>query len=276
MVVDRSSSMREEMEFEGRNESRFDVVRRVFADFVLGDKRKGLEGRPSDLLGLSSFALYAEENCPLTLDHENLVAFMEGIDPVVLPVVDRFGRFLKAPPDDGTAIGDALYHAVLVLINAEDAVMKSPKARLNYKIKSKIIILLTDGQQNAGDYRPVQAAETAKKNGIKIYSIAVVPKESIRVVDDLMGRRMVPLTDILDTSEIEAAARMTGGEFFKATDGESLAKIYSRIDELEKSRFSERVEDYDDHFQSWWAVPMGLALLVLEMLLRNTLFRTVP
>ena len=273
MVIDRSSSMREEMEFEGRSASRFDVVRKVFTNFVMGDKKRKLLGRPNDLLGLTSFALYPEENCPLTLDHKNLVAFMENIEPVLVPELDRFGRAIAAPPDDGTAIGDALYHAVLHLINAEEALEKHAKSEKNYKIKSKIIILLTDGLQNAGVYRPVEAAEAARDNNIKIYSIAVVPGES----SDDTGLRSSFMSDrFFDTREIRMAAEITGGKSYKATDGESLVEIYKEIDQLEKSTLSERVADYDERFQSWWAVPMGLGLLTIEIILRNTLFRTVP
>jgi Ca-activated chloride channel family protein len=273
MVIDRSSSMREKMEFEGRSASRFDVVRKVFTDFVMGDKRRKLLGRPSDLLGLTSFALYPEENCPLTLDHKNLVAFMETIEPVPVPELDRFGRAVAAPSDDGTAIGDALYHAVLHLINAEEALEKHAKSEKNYKIKSKTIILLTDGLQNAGEYRPVDAAEAARDNGIKIYSIAVVPGD---VRDDTDLRSFFMSDRFFDTREIRAAAEMTKGKFYKATDGESLVEIYKEIDKLEKSTLSERVSDYDEQFQSWWAVPMGLCLLTVEIILRNTLFRALP
>ena len=267
MVIDRSSSMREDMRFEGRTASRFDVVRKVFTDFVVGDKRRKLEGRPSDLLGLTSFALYPEENCPLTLDHKNLVAFMENIEPVALPYT--VGRRTYAPPDDGTAIGDATYHAVLHLINAEEALEKHARSEKNYRIKSKIVILLTDGQQNAGDYRPVDAARVAKDNNIKIYSIAVVPEEDF-------SPRSFFSEGILDTREIQAAAEITGGKFYRATDGESLIQIYREINKLEKSTFSERVADYEEQFQSWWAVPMGLILLTTEILLRNTIFRRIP
>ncbi len=264
MVIDRSSSMREQMEFEGVRASRFDVVRKVFTDFVLGNKDKKLPGRPNDLLGLTSFALFPEENCPLTLDHKNLVAFMENIEPVT-DNPRRRGGVVAEVLDDGTAIGDALYYAVLSLINAEDAVEKSPKTTRNYTIKSKIIILLTDGQQNAGEYDAVEAADAAKNNGIKIYSIAVVTDPRF------MGRM-----EFYNTKKIQWAAEETGGKFYKAADGESLAGIYREIDKLEKSRFSETIADYDELFQRWWIVPMGLVLLTVEIVLRNTLFRTVP
>ena len=266
MVIDRSSSMREEMYFEGRTASRFEVARNVFTDFVLGSKRKELPGRPNDMIGLTSFALYPEENCPLTLDHESLVALMENIEPARKQVSYR-GRLIEADPTDGTAIGDALYYAMLSLIDAEDAVEKSPKLSRDYRIKSKMIILLTDGERNRG-VDPIEIAEEARKNDIKIYSIAVAP-----------GRRRMRLFGTFperSTREIRAAAELTGGQFFKATDGESLAVIYDRIDKLEKSPFSRKFTRYEEHYQRWWAVPMALALLTLEIILRNTVFRTVP
>ena len=275
MVIDRSSSMRQPMDFEGKRSTRFDVVRKVFTNFVLGDGTRRLPGRPNDLIGLTSFAFFPEENCPLTLDHQNLIEFMKNIRAVTDNPQKARGVLTTEVIDDGTAIGDAIYHAMLSLINAEEAIEKSPKADRNYKIKSKIIILLTDGQQNAGDFLPTEAAMEAKKNGIKIYSIAVVPEDNVQRVDDLMASFFIG-REYLDTREIQEAAEITGGKFYKATDGESLTEIYKDIGLLEKSRFSERIADYNDLFQQLWVVPMGLILLILEIFLRNTFLRKTP
>jgi Ca-activated chloride channel family protein len=269
MVVDRSSSMREPMSYKGRTRSRFEVVRDVLRDFVLGDG-KTLKGRPNDVIGLSSFSAFVQDNCPLTLDHENVVATMADMDAVRTP----YGPF--ADPDDGTAIGDALYHAVLRLVNAEHELQDAAKVRPGYTIKSKIIILLTDGQQNYGERLPQQAAEFARQNGIKVYTIAVVDRGDVRRADDdLFGPFLRPGA-VVDTSDIRQVAGMTGGLFGEATDGESLKKTYAKIDKLERSRFQEQIQDYDEHFDAWWAVPLGLALLLAEIAGRSTLLRRVP
>jgi len=269
MVVDRSSSMREPMSYKGEQLSRFEVVQQVLRDFVLGDKR-ALKGRRNDLIGLTSFAAFVQDNCPLTLDHDNAVAYVENMEAVRTP------RGAFADADDGTAIGDAIYHAVLRLVNAEQELEEAAKLRPGYTIKSKIIIMLTDGQQTYGELLPQQAAEFAKENGIKVYTIAVVDRGDVRRVDDDFFGAFLRAGEAVDTRDIREVATITGGQFGEATDGESLKRIYAKIDKLERSRFQEHVQDYDEHFDAWWAVPMGLALFLGEIAGRNTLFRRVP
>lgn len=276
IVVDRSSSMREPMSYKGKTMERYEVVRSVLRDFVLGDD-KTLKGRPNDLIGLSSFAAFVQDNCPLTLDHDNVVATMRNLDAAR----QQNGPFVD--PDDGTAIGDAVYHAVLRLVNAEQELVdaehefeEAARVQPGYTIKSKLIILLTDGQQNYGRFLPQEAAEFAKENGIKVYTIAVVDRGDVRRIDDdLFGTILLPGRAI-DTRDIEAVAAITGAQFGAATDGESLKHIYEKIDKLERSRFHEQVRDYDELYTAWWALPMGLALLCVEVVGRNTLFRRVP
>jgi Ca-activated chloride channel family protein len=276
MVVDRSSSMNTPMAYKGERKPRFEVVREVFRDFVLGDG-KTLKGRPNDLIGLTTFAAFVQDGCPLTLDHENLVAYMDSVD-AILPQPAPF-----ADPDDGTAIGDAIYHAVLRLTNAEQELKDAARARggsagsrPDYTIKSKIIIMLTDGEQTYGELLPQQAAEFAKKNGIKVYTIGVADRGEVRSIhDDVFGT--IPLPGFgIDTRDIEDVAKITGGQFAAATSGEALKAVYERIDRLERSRFREDVRNYDELFDAWWAVPLGFMLLCVEIVARSTVLRQVP
>jgi Ca-activated chloride channel family protein len=274
MVVDRSSSMSQPMDYEGREQSRFEVVQQVFRDFVLGDN-KDLKGRPNDLIGLTSFTAFVADNCPLTLDHDNLVTFMSTMETSRGQEPGRGVMYVD--PDDGTAIGDAIQYATLRLINAEQELEEAAKVRPGYTIKSKIIILLTDGEDNASSITPVKAAQFAKDNDIKVYTIAVVDRGDIMwMTDPFTGERIAMPGRTVDTRAIEQVAAITGGEFGRATSGESLKKIYEKIDKLERSRFEEQVRDYDEHFDAWWAVPLGFVFLVVEVVGRNTLFRRVP
>ncbi|MBN1919282.1 MAG: VWA domain-containing protein [Verrucomicrobia bacterium] len=274
MVVDRSSSMSQPMNYQGRRQSRFQVVQQVFRDFVLGDK-KDLRGRPSDLIGLTSFTAFVADNCPLTLDHDNLVSFMNTMETSRGQEPGR-GGIVYVDPDDGTAIGDAIQFATLRLVNAEQELEQAAKARPGYTIKSKIIILLTDGEDNASSITPVQAAQFAKENGIKVYTIAVVEPGGARRVDDPLFGSILIGGPQPDTRALEQVAAITGGVFGRATSGESLKQIYEKIDKLERSRFEEHVRDYNEHFAAWWAVPLGFGLLIVEVVARNTLFRRVP
>jgi len=270
MVVDRSSSMGEPMEYAGEKQSRFHVVQKVFRDFVLGD-RKTLKGRPGDLIGLTSFTAFVEDNCPLTLDHDNLVAYTDAMHTA------RPQQGVFVDPTDGTAIGDAIQYATLRLINAEQELEEAAKLRPGYTIQSKIIILLTDGEDNASSIAPRRAAEFAKDNGIKVYTIAVVDRGDIRWAQDpFTGKRIALPRAGVDTRAVEQVAAITGGQFGRATSGESLKDIYRKIDDLERTRFEEHVQDYNEHFDAWWAVPLGFGLLVVEAVGRNTLFRRIP
>ncbi len=256
MVVDRSGSMEQPMKFGGWELSRLDVVKKVFEEFVSGSSG-GLSGRPTDLIGLTSFAAFVREECPLTLEHTDVVEMVKGLS-------------LAERHEDGTAVGDAIYRAALNLISAEELITEARKAGENYKINSKIIILLTDGQQNAGDKWPREAAEFCAESDIKLYTVAVVglPEKSGGIFGSLFPMRK------LDTRPIEQAALMTGGQFGKATDGESLREIYERIDSLEKSPITRSHVYYSEHFQP--LVMLGFFLVVLEMLLSSTVLRRMP
>ena len=265
MVVDRSSSMGAEMIYEGTRMTRLDVVKKVFETFVLGDG-DDLKGRGSDLVGMIAFARYADTVCPLTLAHGALPRFLETVH-LAQPQTE----------EDGTAIGDAIALAAARLKTAEDVMQKQAPDRADkYEIESKVMILLTDGEQTAGEREPIAAAKLANEWGIKIYTIAIGGGESIRARDTLFGGFLLPGRDMrIDTRTLRAISEETGGRFFEAQNADSLAEIYASIDEMERSEIeSIRFMDYREYF----IYPCGFAVacIVLEVLLSCTLFRKIP
>lgn len=260
MVIDRSSSMKEPLTFHGQEADRLDVVKLVLKDFIKGDG-KTLKGRANDMIGLNSFAGFVEENSPLTLDHNTLVSFAKTITPA-----NRI--------EDGTMIGDALYYSTLRLISVDELLRKAAEQENDYEIKSKIIILLTDGQQTRGGMNPVKAAEFARDNGIKVYTIAITSDERYQRQNGLFGQFFSLMNTQLDTSMLEEVAAITGGMFAKASSGEALVEIYRQIDQMEKSQFEEAFTTYKELFPLF--VTIGLSLLLLEWTLSQTLLRKIP
>ncbi len=263
MVLDRSGSMGAEMEYGGGRLNRLEVVKRVFEEFVTGNGAE-LSGRPNDLIGMIAFARYADTMAPLTLGHGALIRFLDSVDLV------------KRRNEDGTAIGDALALAAARLRTAEEDIAKfSGGEEKEYDIKSKVIILLTDGQNNYGRRTPLGAAELAAEWGIKIYTIGVGNREGVRTVKTLLGSFKVPSGGGVDTGTLEAIAERTGGIARVAEDEESLRAIYAEIDELERSEIeSVRYVDYRELF-----VPFTIAAmfaLLLEVLLAATVLRRIP
>ena len=266
MVLDISGSM-EALDFKlgGRDVSRLEAVKHVISEFVLGSRSSGLSGRKDDLVGLVAFGGFADSKCPLTLDHGALVDIVNGLD-VPKPVRDRRGRVINEQAlqeELATAIGDGVALGVDRLRDA--------------KAKSRVMILLTDGDNNAGAIDPREAAEIANQTGIKIYAIGIgrngvvpFPQE-----DDFGKRVLVPRQFRIDEELLREMAQTTGGEYFHASDSARLAKVYSQIDKLEKSEFHEtKFSEYTELFP-WFAIP-GLALVLLVGLLNETRFRTLP
>ena len=260
MVIDRSSSMKEEMDYEGSTLNRLSVVKQVFRKFILGNREK-LRGRSNDMIGLMSFAGFAEENSPLTLDHQSLVNLAQTITPA-------------ARIEDGTMIGDGLYYAALRLISVDQLLARAGEKNSAYKVKSKIIILLTDGQQTQGGRSPLEAAEFARENGIKVYTIAITDGGNYQKQNSLLGGFFSLGQQPIDTSLIQKVAEITGGIFAKASSGEALLEIYQKVDMLEKSDFEERFTTYKEQFPVFVAI--ALSLLLLEIILSQTLFRKIP
>lgn len=218
LVVDRSGSM-QAMDFKINEENvdRLTAIKNVAGKFITGGDE--LDGRFSDLVGLITFAAYADGQSPPTLDHSFLVSHLNKV------------QIVDARAEDGTAIGDAISLAIEKL-NALDARQKE-------KVKSKIIILLTDGENNAGELDPVQAAELAQTMGIKVYTIGVGTKGQapVPVTNRFTGKKIIRWMPVnIDEETLQEVADLTGGKYFRATDTDSLEKIYAEIDELEKSK----------------------------------------
>lgn len=265
MVVDRSGSMGAEMEFRGERRNRLEVVKSVFEEFVLGNGRD-LKGRPNDLIGMIAFARYTDTICPLTLAHGALPRFLENV------------KLVQRRSEDGTAIGDAVALAAARLRTAGEvlaAQLVDTGKDVEYEIKSKVIILLTDGENNCGKRLPRQAAELAAKWDIKIYAIGVGAGESVRTVQTLFGTYKVPMGSAVDEGTLKSIAEITGGMYWRADTAEALQSIYREIDKLEKSEIeSVRYVDYREKFVPF--AIMAFVLICLEILLRCTVFRRIP
>lgn len=274
-VVDHSGSMQAEMDYYGQKLNRLEVVKRVLADFVEGD-RKGLQGRTSDLIGLVTFARYADTVCPLGLSHNVLLEFLKKTDIV------------RLRSEDGTAIGDAIALAAARLKKAEEEIQRrnallgltgqeNPESAEapGFTIKSKAIILLTDGRNNTGEYDPLQAAELANKWDIKIYTVGIGSTQAFTTIQTPLGTYRMPTVQDLDEGLLKAIADKTGGFYGRADDVEALHSIVKRIDELEKTKVkSIQYVQYAEHFGRWtWP---ALAILALEMLASCTIFRKIP
>lgn len=245
MVVDISGSMAAlDLSDERRQQDRLEVVKQVFRDFVAG--------RPDDAIGLVSFARYADTRAPLTLDHQMLHAVLQQ-----LHIVDE-------RREDGTAVGDGLGLAVERL--------RQSKAR------SRIAILLTDGVNNAGETTPSAAAELARVEGIKVYTIGAGTNgfAPMPVEDPFTGQKVLRGVPVeIDEDTLREIARVSGGQYFRATDGAALRRIYAEIDQLEPSELDATA--YLDHREHYGVtLAAGLLLACLAWLGRGTLFRRLP
>jgi len=225
----------------GQRVNRIDVVKSVVSKFI--------EERPDDRIGIVSFAGAPYLISPLTLDHDWL---QQNLD-----------RISVAGTDDGTAIGSAIAASV-------NRLRESPA-------KSKIVILLTDGMNNAGKLSPMAAAEAAKALGVKIYTIAVgVRGEAPVPVKDESGNTQLVMAKVdVDEKTLQAVSAMTGGSFYRAVDTDSLKNIYEQINRLEKTT---QVAQHFEHYQELytWALFPAIALLGLGFGLENTRFRRLP
>jgi len=274
IVVDRSGSMQAEMDYKGRSVTRLEAVKGVLKDFISSGGK--LKGRAGDLLGLITFARYADTVCPLIHGHNVLLEFLKKTELV------------KQRSEDGTAIGDAIGLAAARLKKAEEQIQRrnerlqagadvshGRQQEPEFKIKSKIIILLTDGQNNAGQYSPLEAAELAKKWGIKIYTIGIGSAQAFTTIQTMMGSFKMPTSQQLDERLLKSIAENTGGFYARSGSGEELLQIYRKIDELEKTRVqSFQYTEYAERF-SIWAIA-GLCVMCLEIIAGCTVFRKIP
>jgi len=243
LAIDSSTSMlAEDFKLAGRRESRIDVVKNVVKDFV--------KARRNDRIAIVSFAGRAYTVCPLTLDYPWLT--------------DNLDRVRAGMIEDGTAIGSGLTAA---LNRIKDT-----------KAKSKIIILLTDGRNNAGNISPVTAAEAAKALKVKIYAIGAGSKGPVPypVFDEAGNFRGYRQDEIdLDEELLQKVADTTGGKYYRASDTDSLRNIYKEIDSLEKSPIQDKgYQEYNELF-GVFLLP-GLVLLLAEIILSQTILRKIP
>jgi len=274
VVADRSGSMQTEMDYYGQNLNRLEVVKKVLSDFIEGNKNN-MVGRSNDLVGLVIFARYADTICPLVLSHNVLLEFLKKTEIVGLR------------SEDGTAIGDAIALAAARLKKAEEEI-KQRNAQLiqagekkldeqqgGFKIKSKVMILLTDGMNNAGEHNPLQAAELAKEWGIKIYTIGIGSDQAYATIQTPLGAYKMPTGQSLDEGLLKAIAETTGGFYGRADNAKTLHSIVEKIDKLEKSEVkSIQYTQYAELFGPWTLA--ALLVLVLEMLASCTVFRKIP
>ncbi len=238
IALDISGSMRA-LDFSPKD--RLQAAKDVIHDFIAG--------RPHDRIGLVVFAAKAFTQCPVTLDHQVLLGFLDEI---------RVGLI-----DDGTAIGLGLATAVGRLRQSQ--------------AESKTVILLTDGMNNVPTLEPETAAELARTLGVRVYTVAI-GREGVApypVDDPLFGRRMQQIETHIDEKLLRRIATTTGGEMFRATDPEALASIFATIDKLETSRYETRVSTYHREMMAWFAGP-ALVLLLLSHLVSSLWLRRLP
>jgi Ca-activated chloride channel family protein len=242
LALDVSSSM-EALDFNlgGQPVSRVEVVKSVVSKFM--------EARPDDRIGMIAFAGAPYLVSPLTLDHDWLKQNLERV---------RIGLV-----EDSTAIGSAIAACV-------NRLRDQPS-------KSKVIVLLTDGVNNAGKVAPQTAAEAARAMGVKVYTIAAGTRGEapIPAKDQFGNQRIVMAKVDVDEEALKRIADETGGKFFRATDTESLKQIYAEIDRMEKTtHHAKKFEKYHELFAL--AVLPGLGLLGLTLGLEQTRFRRLP
>lgn len=220
--------------------NRLEAAKAVATEFVIS--------RPNDQIGLVVFAGESFTQCPLTTDHAVLVNLFQSV---------KFGMI-----EDGTAIG-------LGLANAVNRMKDSPT-------KSKVVILLTDGSNNRGDIDPQTAAEIAKTFNIRVYAIGVGSySKEVRVpMYTPYGVQYGTMSSEFDETTLRNIAQMTGGEYFRATDNNSLRAIYQQIDQLEKTKI--RVREYSkrtEHFMPFLLA--AFVCLLLEVFIRFFVLRTI-
>jgi Ca-activated chloride channel homolog len=243
LVLDISESMRA-LDF--KPENRLEVAKQTMIDFV--------KKRTHDRIGFVVFGSRSYTKCPLTLDYDVLYQFIDDI---------TFTEYSSR-----TAIGTAIATAANRLKDSN--------------AKSKVVILLTDGANNAGEIPPLTAAKASSKLGIKIYTIGVGKKGKVPIPVQMKNpftgevvNQVQMMESDLDEQSLGQIASETNGQFFRANNPEKLKEIYDKIDKLEKTEIKTTVyTSYEEKFYPWlWA---GFIVLMLELVLQHTRFRRIP
>lgn len=250
MALDRSGSMdARDFVSEDYSVSRLQALKDVFHEFVLGGEAG--KGRSDDLVGLVVFGTFADGACPLTLDHGNLLNILDQV------------QVAQERSESATAIGEGLGLAVERLLDSS--------------AQSRVVILLTDGVNNAGEIDPLQAAELAASHGIKVYTIGAGINGYAPVpVTGADGRQYLRRAFVeMDEKTLQEIAQRTGGRYFHARDAEGLTETYRAIDRLERTEITElRYMRYQEHYAGF--VLAALALIALAGLTSGTLLRRLP
>jgi Ca-activated chloride channel homolog len=245
VALDMSGSMvSEDFVVKDQRVNRFNMARSVLKGFI--DKR------PSDRIGLIVFATQAFIATPLTLDHDFL---QENLDRLEIGAINQ----------NATAIGDALSTAVNRL--------------RDLKSKSKIVILMTDGQNNSGKIQPLMAADAARALGIKVYTIGIGEQGEAPMPvgrNPYTGETMYQNVPVdVDEDTLQKIADATGGKYYRADNAEHFQQIYTDIDQLEKTEaIINKYAEFQELFPRFvWS---GLAVLLIELMLGQTLLRRLP
>ncbi|WP_165022298.1 MULTISPECIES: vWA domain-containing protein [unclassified Dysgonomonas] len=218
--------------------NRLEAAKKVAAEFI--------NDRKNDKIGLVVFAGESFTQCPLTTDHRILLNLLNEV---------KYGMI-----EDGTAIGLGLANAVNRLKDS--------------KSKSRVVILLTDGSNNAGQIAPMTAADLAASYGIRVYTIGIGSRGSSMVTDPRTGQQYRIDADI-DERVLTEIASITGGEYYRATDNTSLKAIYDQIDSMEKYHISVNTVTKRKELYIPFAL-LALCLVGFELILRRTLLRSIP
>lgn len=237
LAMDVSSSMLAE----DLKPNRLEASKAVAAEFI--------KGRKNDRIGMVVFSGESYTQCPLTLDYGILLGFLDEI---------KVGMI-----EDGTAIGMGLATAVNRLRNSQ--------------AKSKVIVLLTDGRNNAGQVDPVTAAQVAQALDVRVHTIGAGTQGTAMypVQDPFFGKRYVPMQVDIDETTLKKIADMTGGRYFRATNREHLSEVYREIDAMEKTQI--KVKEYTRYTELfYYFVGFALFLLAVEIVLAHTRFRKIP
>ena len=236
MALDISSSMLAE----DLKPNRIEAAKKVAIDFI--------DSRPNDRIGLVVFGGESFTQCPLTTDHSVLKNLFAGIQSGILA--------------EGTAIGEGLGTAVNRVRNS--------------KAKSKVVILLTDGENNAGSIAPETAGEIAKTFGIRVYTIGVGTRGMAPYpFKTPFGIQYQNVEVQIDEAVLKKIANETDGKYFRATNTSKLKEIYSEIDKLEKTKID--VTEFHNYTEEFYPFALGaLLLLILDIILTYTLFKKLP
>ena len=225
--------------------NRIEAAKAVAADFI--------SGRPNDNIGLTVFAGEAYTQCPMTVDHTMLLSMLNDVSCSMV---------YEGAMHDGTAIGMGVATAVNRLKDS--------------KAKSKVIILLTDGTNNVSDIPPLTAASIAKEYGIRIYTIGVGRNGMATYPVYVAGHfEDIQIEVEIDENTLRSMASTTQGEYYRATDNNSLEEVYHKIDQLEKTKM--RVTQYAKHYEAYaiFAI-IAIACLLMELLLKETILKKLP